>query len=91
MVDKKDDQSDSSMIDINYSHQESGSNIGAVLDKLYLCASVEFLLTVADFFLKSLSAASTERSAHVQLKQTTSGKLRPEKGQKLLRKHKSKL
>lgn len=80
MIDKKDDRSDSVMIDINYSQDDSGSNIMTILDKLYLCASVEFLLTVGDFFVKSMPTTSTERSTQIQLKHATPGKPRPEKG-----------
>uniref|UniRef100_A0A452VIX7 Vacuolar protein sorting 13 homolog C n=1 Tax=Ursus maritimus TaxID=29073 RepID=A0A452VIX7_URSMA len=54
MIDKKNDQGDnSSMIDISYKQSKTGSHIDAVLDKLYVCASVEFLMTVADFFIKA--------------------------------------
>lgn len=81
MIDKKDDQSNNVMIKINYKQDKSGSNVVAVLDKLYLCASIEFLLTVADFFLKSVSAASSEGPTQIHLKQTMPGKPRPEKGQ----------
>uniref|UniRef100_A0A8D2LMG4 Vacuolar protein sorting 13 homolog C n=1 Tax=Varanus komodoensis TaxID=61221 RepID=A0A8D2LMG4_VARKO len=79
MIDKKDGEMDSVMIEINYKQNKSRSEIVAVLDKLYLCASVEFLLTVADFFVKSVPAASPEASTQFQLKHTTHGKPRPEK------------
>ncbi|XP_054859061.1 intermembrane lipid transfer protein VPS13C isoform X2 [Eublepharis macularius] len=79
MIDKKDDQSNNVMIEINYKQDKSGSNVVAILDKLYLCASVEFLLTVAEFFLKSVPEASSEGSAQIQLKHTTTGKPKPEK------------
>ncbi|XP_053128095.1 intermembrane lipid transfer protein VPS13C isoform X2 [Hemicordylus capensis] len=79
MIDKKDDQSDNVMIDINYNQNKNGSEIVAILDKLYLCASVEFLLTVADFFIKSMPTASMERPTQIQLKHTAPGKPKPEK------------
>ncbi|XP_077774951.1 intermembrane lipid transfer protein VPS13C isoform X2 [Podarcis muralis] len=79
MIDKKDGTDDSVMIDLNYKQDKNGSEIVSVLDKLYLCASVEFLLTVADFFVKSMPAASTEGSTQIQLKYTTHGKPRPDK------------
>nr|XP_056721786.1 intermembrane lipid transfer protein VPS13C [Euleptes europaea] len=80
MIDKKDDQSGNVMIEISYKQDKSGSSIVAILDKLYLCASVEFLLTVAEFFLKSMPVASSEGSAQIQLKHTAPGKPQPEKG-----------
>ncbi|XP_062482305.1 intermembrane lipid transfer protein VPS13C isoform X1 [Pezoporus occidentalis] len=78
MIDKKDDISDTSMIDINYKQDKNGTEVIAVLDKLYICASMEFLLTVADFFINSMPASSTERSAQLQLKHVAPGKSKPE-------------
>nr|XP_021141464.1 vacuolar protein sorting-associated protein 13C [Columba livia] len=78
MIDKKDDTNDSSMIDINYKQDKNGSQVTAVLDKLYICASMEFLLAVADFFINSVLASSTERSAQGQLKHVASGVSKPE-------------
>uniref|UniRef100_A0A672USM2 Vacuolar protein sorting 13 homolog C n=1 Tax=Strigops habroptila TaxID=2489341 RepID=A0A672USM2_STRHB len=78
MIDKKDDTSDTSMIDINYKQDKNGTEVVAVLDKLYICASMEFLLTVADFFINSMPASSTERSAQLQLKHVAPGKSKPE-------------
>lgn len=80
MIDKKDDTNDSSMIDINYKQDKNGSQVTAVLDKLYICASMEFLLAVADFFINSVLASSTERSAQGQLKHVASGVSKPETG-----------
>ncbi|NXU49115.1 VP13C protein, partial [Turnix velox] len=74
MIDKKDDTDDSSMIDISYKKDKNEAEVVAVLDKLYVCASVEFLLAVADFFIKAIPASSTERSAQFQLKHGASGK-----------------
>ncbi|KAM6308390.1 intermembrane lipid transfer protein VPS13C isoform 2-T2 [Aegotheles albertisi] len=78
MIDKKDDTNDSSMIDISYKQDKNGTEVVAVLDKLYICASMEFLLTVADFFINSVPASSTERPAQFQLKHVASGKSKPE-------------
>ncbi|XP_068000131.1 intermembrane lipid transfer protein VPS13C isoform X2 [Melanerpes formicivorus] len=78
MIDKKDDTNDSSMIDISYKQDKNGTEVVAVLDKLYICASMEFLLAVADFFINSMPASSTERSAQMQLKHIASGKSKPE-------------
>lgn len=80
MIDKKDDTNDSSMIDISYKQDKNGTAVVAVLDKLYVCASMEFLLAVADFFINSMPASSTERSAQFQLKCVASGKSKPETG-----------
>lgn len=80
MIDKKNDTNDSSMIDISYKQDENGTEVVAVLDKLYVCASMEFLLAVADFFINSMPVSSTERSAQFQLKHGASGKSKPETG-----------
>ncbi|XP_074863378.1 intermembrane lipid transfer protein VPS13C isoform X3 [Carettochelys insculpta] len=79
MIDKKSDSTDNVMIDINYKQDTDGIEVLAILDKLYVCASMEFLLTVADFFIKSMPTASTERSTQVQLKHVP-GKPKQEKG-----------
>ncbi|KFZ60287.1 Vacuolar protein sorting-associated protein 13C, partial [Podiceps cristatus] len=78
MIDQKDDTNDSPMIDMSYKQDENGTEVIAVLDKLYVCASMEFLLTVADFFINSMPASSAERSAEFQLKHVASGKSKPE-------------
>ncbi|XP_043837889.1 vacuolar protein sorting-associated protein 13C [Dromiciops gliroides] len=82
MIDKKNGQDKSSMIDINYKQDKNGSQIDAVLDKLFVCASVEFLMTVADFFIKAIpqsSPAATEKTTQISLRQTTSAKIKPER------------
>ncbi|KAF4791630.1 vacuolar protein sorting 13 C [Turdus rufiventris] len=78
MIDKKDDINDISMIDIRYKQDKNGTEVVAVLDKLYIYASMEFLLTVAYFFMKSMPVSSAEGSAQFQLKQVASGKSKAE-------------
>uniref|UniRef100_A0A803YKP4 Vacuolar protein sorting 13 homolog C n=1 Tax=Meleagris gallopavo TaxID=9103 RepID=A0A803YKP4_MELGA len=78
MIDKKDNTNDSSMIDMSYKQDKNGTEVVAILDKLYVCASMEFLLTVADFFINSMPTSSTERSTQLHLKNVTSGKSKPE-------------
>uniref|UniRef100_A0A8C3KV56 Vacuolar protein sorting 13 homolog C n=1 Tax=Chrysolophus pictus TaxID=9089 RepID=A0A8C3KV56_CHRPC len=78
MIDKKDNTNDSSMIDLSYKQDKNGTEVVAILDKLYVCASMEFLLTVADFFINSMPTSSTERSTQLHLKNVTSGKSKPE-------------
>lgn len=80
MIDKKYDTNDSSMIDIRYKQDENGTEVVAIVDKLYICASMEFLLTVADFFINSMPASSAEKSTQVHLKHVASGKSKPETG-----------
>uniref|UniRef100_A0A670Z9M4 Vacuolar protein sorting 13 homolog C n=1 Tax=Pseudonaja textilis TaxID=8673 RepID=A0A670Z9M4_PSETE len=78
MLARKDGKADSVMIDIDYKQNKNGSDIVAVLDQLYLCASMEFLLTVADFFIQSVPAAKpAEKPAQFALKPASQGK--PEK------------
>ncbi|XP_015727754.1 vacuolar protein sorting-associated protein 13C isoform X2 [Coturnix japonica] len=78
MIDKKDNTNDGSMIDMSYKQNKNGTEVVAILDKLYVCASMEFLLTVADFFINSMPKSSTERSTQLHMKNVTSGKLKPE-------------
>ncbi|EPQ04529.1 Vacuolar protein sorting-associated protein 13C [Myotis brandtii] len=83
MIDRKNDQdNNSSMIDISYKQGKDGrSHLDAVLDKLYVCASVEFLMTVADFFIKAMPQSPENMAKEVQipLRQTSTAKLKIEK------------
>ncbi|XP_058245185.1 vacuolar protein sorting-associated protein 13A isoform X2 [Hemibagrus wyckioides] len=42
------------MVEVNYRQGRDGTTLDTVVQDLYLCASMEFLLTVADVFLKSM-------------------------------------
>ncbi|KAM8893527.1 intermembrane lipid transfer protein VPS13C isoform 2-T2 [Spinachia spinachia] len=53
------DESPESMIDVTYRQGAAQREVVAVLQKLYLCASVEFLMAVADFFLQALPQSSS--------------------------------
>ncbi|XP_036860152.2 intermembrane lipid transfer protein VPS13C isoform X2 [Manis javanica] len=82
MIDKKNDQdNNSSMIDISYKQGKDGTHVDALLDKLYVCASVEFLMTVADFFIKAASQSpdNVAKEAQLPLRQTATAKIRVEK------------
>ncbi|CAO2634463.1 Intermembrane lipid transfer protein VPS13C [Lemmus lemmus] len=82
MIDKKNDQdSNSSMVDVSYRQDKNGSQIDAVLDKLYVCASVEFLMTVADFFIKAMPQSPENIAKEIQIssRQTAMGRVKTEK------------
>ncbi|KAM7158322.1 intermembrane lipid transfer protein VPS13C isoform 2-T2 [Molossus nigricans] len=83
MIDKKNDQeNNNSMIDISYKKdKDERSHLDAVLDKLYVCASVEFLMTVADFFIKALPQSPENMAKEVQipLRHTSTAKPKIEK------------
>ncbi|KAF7642767.1 hypothetical protein LDENG_00251000, partial [Lucifuga dentata] len=74
MIGKRDEDSADAMIDVTYRQSGSEQEVVAVLQQLYVCASVEFLMAVADFFLQALpqSSAPPTTSAptdRLQLKQ----------------------
>nr|XP_058150275.1 intermembrane lipid transfer protein VPS13C isoform X1 [Dasypus novemcinctus] len=81
MIDRKNDQDNSSMVDINYKQDKNGSQIDAILDKLYVCASVEFLMTVADFFIKAVPQSPENMGKETQIlpRQTATAKIKIEK------------
>ncbi|KAM7337360.1 hypothetical protein ACRRTK_003479 [Alexandromys fortis] len=82
MIDKKNDQdSNGSMVDVSYRQDKNGSQINAVLDKLYVCASVEFLMTVADFFIKAMPQSPEDIAKEIQIpsRQTAVGRVKTEK------------
>lgn len=41
------------MVEVNYRQGREGTTLDTVVQDVYLCASMEFLLTVADIFLKA--------------------------------------
>ncbi|XP_044053106.1 vacuolar protein sorting-associated protein 13C isoform X3 [Siniperca chuatsi] len=63
MVGLRDEESSEAMIDVTYRQSAGEREVVAVLQKLYLCASVEFLMAVADFFLQALPQSSTPITA----------------------------
>ncbi|XP_068584903.1 intermembrane lipid transfer protein VPS13C isoform X2 [Cebidichthys violaceus] len=76
MVGRRDEESPEAMIDVTYRQSAGEREVVAVLQKLYLCASVEFLMAVADFFLQALpqssapTAASAPNTDRLPLRQT---------------------
>ncbi|XP_066557958.1 intermembrane lipid transfer protein VPS13C isoform X2 [Amia ocellicauda] len=73
MVGKKEDSKDA-MIDMTFTQSESERSLVAVLQKLSLCASVEFLMAVGDFFINAMPQtppALPEKSSQLQIKQLT--------------------
>ncbi|XP_034470795.1 vacuolar protein sorting-associated protein 13C isoform X1 [Hippoglossus hippoglossus] len=63
MVRRRDERSSETMIDVTYRQSAAEREVVAVLQKLYLCVSVEFLMAVADFFLQALPQASALTTA----------------------------
>uniref|UniRef100_A0A674DPV0 Vacuolar protein sorting 13 homolog A n=1 Tax=Salmo trutta TaxID=8032 RepID=A0A674DPV0_SALTR len=45
------------MVEVNYKQGRDGTSLDTVVQDVYLCASMEFLLTVADIFLKASQQA----------------------------------
>ncbi|XP_078056331.1 intermembrane lipid transfer protein VPS13C isoform X2 [Mustelus asterias] len=70
MIEKKQGAQENVMIELKYNQTETETLIIAVLEHLYLCASVEFLLNVADFFIKAMPEQSADKSTPLYLKQT---------------------
>lgn len=80
------------MMEVNYRQGHDGTTIDTVVQDLYLCASMEFLLTVADVFLKatqqgfaqgpqakSTAGAREKKNINSSVASKDSGKLRKEK------------
>nr|XP_046254686.1 vacuolar protein sorting-associated protein 13C isoform X2 [Scatophagus argus] len=59
MVGRRDEGSSDAMIDVTYRQSAGEREVVAVLQKLYMCASVEFLMAVTEFFLQALPQSST--------------------------------
>uniref|UniRef100_A0A671VQL1 Vacuolar protein sorting 13 homolog C n=1 Tax=Sparus aurata TaxID=8175 RepID=A0A671VQL1_SPAAU len=63
MVGRRDEQSSEAMIDLTYRQSAGEREVVAVLQKLNVCASVEFLMAVTDFFLQALPQSSYPTTA----------------------------
>ncbi|RMC19250.1 hypothetical protein DUI87_03856 [Hirundo rustica rustica] len=59
------------MVDVNYKQGRDGTVLDVIVQEIYLCASMEFLLTVADIFLK---ANAESAAAQRNLKQSIPSK-----------------
>uniref|UniRef100_H3AXY1 Vacuolar protein sorting 13 homolog A n=1 Tax=Latimeria chalumnae TaxID=7897 RepID=H3AXY1_LATCH len=59
------------MVDVSYRQGKDGTVLDTVLRDLYLCASVEFLLTVADVFIKANEQSSATQRNKQQVTTTT--------------------
>lgn len=76
MLGKREDSQDS-MIDLTYLQNRDESSVVAVFQKLYLCASMEFLMAVADFFIQALAKSQgtvSDRPRALPLKQISEQK-----------------
>lgn len=74
------------MIDVTYRQSAGEREVVAILQKLYLCASVEFLMAVADFFLQALPqspnpTATSVPSDRLPLKQTAEPRMDAKTGE----------
>ncbi|XP_005929273.1 vacuolar protein sorting-associated protein 13C isoform X1 [Haplochromis burtoni] len=82
MVRQRDEESSGVTIDVTYRQSAAEREVVAILQKLYLCASVEFLMAVGDFFLQALPQSSappatSAPSDRLQLRQTTEPRADP--------------
>uniref|UniRef100_A0A8C9YX24 Vacuolar protein sorting 13 homolog A n=1 Tax=Sander lucioperca TaxID=283035 RepID=A0A8C9YX24_SANLU len=50
------------MVEVNYRQGRDGTTLDTVVQDVYLCASMEFLLTVADVFLKATQQAGEKKN-----------------------------
>ncbi|XP_067298444.1 intermembrane lipid transfer protein VPS13C isoform X3 [Pseudorasbora parva] len=78
MLGRRDEETTEPMIDVTYSQSVDERSVVAVLQKLYLCASVEFLLAVADFFVQALPTSSPtqqDKTSQLPLKYVSEPKI----------------
>ncbi|XP_023807842.1 vacuolar protein sorting-associated protein 13C isoform X3 [Oryzias latipes] len=72
MVRRQEEDGSEPMIDVTYRQATAEKELVVILQKLYLCASVEFLMAVTDFFIQALPQSSSSASSNRQTgKQTT--------------------
>ncbi|XP_073435523.1 intermembrane lipid transfer protein VPS13C isoform X2 [Dendrobates tinctorius] len=81
MIDQKDASCTRSMIDISYKQIGQDRSITAILEKLYVCASVEFLMTVADFFIQAMpQSPASEKPLQIHSRPSTPTKTKADRG-----------
>ncbi|XP_026067710.1 vacuolar protein sorting-associated protein 13C-like isoform X7 [Carassius auratus] len=81
MLGRRDEETSEPMIDVTYCQSAEERSVVAVLQKLYLCASVEFLLAVADFFVQALPTSPPtprDKSNQLPLKYVSEPKIQSE-------------
>ncbi|KAG8455268.1 hypothetical protein GDO86_001462, partial [Hymenochirus boettgeri] len=71
MLEMKTVQEKNVMVDVSYKQGREGTILDVIVRDIYLCASVEFLLTVADIFVKANEQSS---AAQKSIKQTAASK-----------------
>lgn len=52
------------MVEVNYRQNREGTTLDTLVQDVYLCASMEFLLTVADIFLKATQQGFAQAPQH---------------------------
>lgn len=62
MIGHRDEDISKPMINVVFRQRAGGQDLEAVLQKLYLCASVEFLMAVTEFFLQALPQSVNQSS-----------------------------
>ncbi|XP_069786597.1 intermembrane lipid transfer protein VPS13A isoform X2 [Narcine bancroftii] len=75
MVEMKLTKDKNAMIDFSYKHGREGMFLDAIVRDIYVCASMEFLLTVVDFFVRAnnqVSAVQMNKPAVIQTKEKVS-------------------
>ncbi|XP_051507279.1 intermembrane lipid transfer protein VPS13C-like isoform X3 [Myxocyprinus asiaticus] len=81
MLGRHDEATSEPMIDVTYSQSADERSVVAVLQRLYLCASVEFLLAVGDFFMQALPPsppAQRDKTNQLLLKHVSEPKIQSE-------------
>lgn len=81
MLGRRDEETSEPMIDVKYSQSEEERSVIAVLQKLYLCASVEFLMAVGDFFVQALPTSpptQRDKASQLPLKHVSEPKIQSE-------------
>ncbi|XP_068092806.1 intermembrane lipid transfer protein VPS13A [Hyperolius riggenbachi] len=63
MLEMKQGQEKGVMVDVSYRQGREGTVMGVIVRDIYLCTSMEFLLTVADVFLKAYEKSSAAQKS----------------------------
>uniref|UniRef100_A0A8C3I5G4 Vacuolar protein sorting 13 homolog A n=1 Tax=Chrysemys picta bellii TaxID=8478 RepID=A0A8C3I5G4_CHRPI len=67
MVEMKHGSEKKDMVDVSYKQGRDGTVLDTIVQDVYLCASMEFLLTVADIFLKASAETSMQPVSSMEM------------------------
>ncbi|XP_053387649.1 intermembrane lipid transfer protein VPS13A-like isoform X4 [Mercenaria mercenaria] len=71
------DRKEANMIDVSFKQEKNDKNIDVHMSSLYVCVCLDFLMSIADFFVKGLPKQPEVEPPPVQTKETQKADVQP--------------